>query len=292
MVIAALLGADEYGFSTAPLIAMGCIMMRVCHLNTRPVGVATQDPALRARFQGTPDHVVNYLMHVAEEARRLMAGLGVRTLEELVGACTELLDADGAIEHWKAQKVDLSMVLATPEVPAGVPRRRTRGPLPVLDDALDGKLVRRCEPALESREAVRLGPIPVRNINRTVGGILSGEIARRHGVVGLPEGTIEIALRLGRAVVRRFAGAGRELRLGGQTNDYVGKGLSGGIVSVGAPETALFRPEENMIVGNSVLYGATAGRLTSWDTRASASRFATAVRGPSSKASGTTAAST
>ena len=191
VVVAALLGADEFGFSTAPLIAMGCIMMRVCHLNTCPVGVATQDPLLRARFKGTPDHVVNYLMNVAEEARRLMAQLGIRRFEEMIGR-TELLDMRDAIEHWKAQKVDLSMVLASPDVPADVDRRRTRGPEPVLEDALDWALVRQCAPALEHGEPVKLGPIGIRNVNRTVGGILSGDIARRFGADGLPEGTIEI----------------------------------------------------------------------------------------------------
>ncbi len=193
VIVAALLGADEFGFSTAPLIAMGCIMMRVCHLNTCPVGVATQDPALRARFRGTPDHVVNYLMNVAEEARQLMAELGVRRFEDLIGR-NDLLDMDEAIDHWKAKKVDLEMVLRSPDVPPDVARRRMRGPDPVLEDALDWALVRRCSAALERGEPVKLGPIGLRNVNRTVGGILSGEIARRHGVEGLPDGTIEIAL--------------------------------------------------------------------------------------------------
>jgi glutamate synthase domain-containing protein 2/glutamate synthase domain-containing protein 1/glutamate synthase domain-containing protein 3 len=260
VVIAALLGADEFGFSTAPLIAMGCIMMRVCHLNTCPVGIATQDPVLRARFEGTADHVVNYLMNVAEEARRLMAALGVRRFEDLIGR-SELLDMDPAIDHWKARKVDLSMVLASPDVPAGVARRRTRGPDPVLEDALDWALVRQCSPALERREPVKLGPIGLRNVNRTVGGILSGEIARRFGYVGLPEGTIEIQLTgsAGQSFGAWLA-PGVTLALRGETNDYAGKGLSGGIIAVRPPETALFRAEENMIVGNTVLYGATAGR--------------------------------
>ena len=191
VVIGALLGADEFGFSTAPLIAMGCIMMRVCHLNTCPVGIATQDPELRKRFRGTADHVVNYLMLVAEEVREIMASLGIRRFEDMIGR-TELLDIDAAIDHWKARHVDLSMVLETPELPAGTPRRRTRPQVPVLDDALDWELVRSCAPAIERGEPVKLGPVPVRNVNRTVGGILSGEIARTHGAEGLPEGTIEI----------------------------------------------------------------------------------------------------
>jgi glutamate synthase domain-containing protein 3 len=260
VVIAALLGADEFGFSTAPLIAMGCIMMRVCHLNTCPVGVATQDPELRARFQGTADHVVNYLMHVAEEARLLMAKIGVRRVEDMIGR-TELLDMRDAIDHWKASKVDLSMLLRELDVPSEVDRRRTRGPEPVLDDALDWELVRRCSPALDRGEQVRLGPIGVRNVNRTVGGILSGEIARRHGEAGLPDGLIEIALTgsAGQSFGAWLA-PGVTLSLRGETNDYAGKGMSGGTIVVRPPESALFRAEENMIVGNTVLYGATSGR--------------------------------
>ncbi len=260
VVIGALLGADEFGFSTAPLIAMGCIMMRVCHLNTCPVGIATQDPELRNRFRGTPEHVVNYMILIAEEVRQIMASLGVRRVQDMIGR-TELLDMDDAIEHWKARRVDLSMILKAPDLPADAPRCRTRPQVPVLDDALDWELVRRCAPALERCEAVRLGPVPVRNVNRTVGGILSGEIARRHGEEGLAEGTIEISFSgsAGQSFGAWLA-PGVTFALRGETNDYTGKGLSGGIVSVRPPETALFRAEENMIVGNTVLYGATAGR--------------------------------
>jgi glutamate synthase domain-containing protein 3 len=260
VVIGALLGADEFGFSTAPLIAMGCIMMRVCHLNTCPVGIATQDPELRKRFRGTPDNVITYLMLVAEEVRTIMASLGVRRFEEMIGR-TDLLEMDEAIDHWKAKHVDLSMILTTPDLPPETPRRRTRSQVPVLDDALDWELVRECAPALDRAEAVRLGPVPIRNVNRTVGGILSGEITRRRGAIGLPEGTIEIALSgsAGQSFGAWLA-PGVTFSLRGETNDYAGKGLSGGIVSVRPPETALFRAEENMIVGNTVLYGATAGR--------------------------------
>jgi glutamate synthase domain-containing protein 2/glutamate synthase domain-containing protein 1/glutamate synthase domain-containing protein 3 len=260
VVIAALLGADEFGFSTAPLVAMGCIMMRVCHLNTCPVGIATQDPELRKRFRGTPEQVVNYLMMVTEEVREIMASLGVRRFEELIGR-PELLEMDAAVEHWKARRVDLSMVLGLPELPPGTPRCRTRPQVPVLDDALDWELLRKCEPALERGESVRLGPIPVRNVNRTVGGILSGEVARRRGARGLPEGTIEIALSgsAGQSFGAWLA-PGITLSLRGETNDYAGKGLSGGIISVRPPEKARFLAEENMIVGNTVLYGAIAGR--------------------------------
>jgi glutamate synthase domain-containing protein 2/glutamate synthase domain-containing protein 3 len=260
VVVAALLGADEFGFSTAPLIAMGCIMMRVCHLNTCPVGIATQDPELRKRFRGTPEQVVNYLMLVAEEVREIMASLGIRRFEEMIGR-SELLDTERAIDHWKASRVDLSMVLDSPDLPPGTPRRRTRAQQPVLDDALDWELVRRCAPALERREPVKLGPIPVRNVNRTVGGILSGEIARRHGAAGLDEGTIEISFSgsAGQSFAAWLA-PGVTFSLRGETNDYAGKGLSGGVVAVRPPEGFRFRAEDNMIVGNTVLYGATAGR--------------------------------
>ncbi len=260
VVVGALLGADAFGFSTAPLIAMGCIMMRVCHLNTCPVGIATQDPELRRRFRGLPEHVTNYLILVAEEVRELMAGLGIRRFADMIGR-TDLLDMREAIEHWKARHVDLSMVLSSPELPPGVPRSRTRPQVPVLDDALDWELMRRCEPAIERAEATRIGPIPVRNVNRTVGGILSGEIARRRGANGLPEGTIEISLSgsAGQSFAAWLA-PGVTFSLRGETNDYAGKGLSGGIVSVRPPEKARFLAEANAIVGNTVLYGATAGR--------------------------------
>jgi glutamate synthase domain-containing protein 2/glutamate synthase domain-containing protein 1/glutamate synthase domain-containing protein 3 len=260
VVIGALLGADEFGFSTAPLIAMGCIMMRVCHLNTCPVGIATQDPELRARFEGTPEHVTAYMMFIAEEVRGLMAELGVRRFEDLIGR-PELLEMDEAIDHWKSSGVDLSMVLATPDLPPDMSRSRTRPQVPVLDDALDWELVDMCAPALEAGEAVRHGPVPVRNVNRTVGGILSGEIARRHGAHGLPEGTIDISFSgsAGQSFAAWLA-PGITFSLRGETNDYTGKGLSGGVVSVRPPDAALFRAEENMIVGNTVLYGATSGR--------------------------------
>ena len=263
VVIGALLGADEFGLSTAPLIAMGCIMMRVCHLNTCPVGIATQDPELRRRFRGTPDHVTAYLMFVAEEVRGLMASLGVRRFEDLIGRI-DLLETDEAVEHWKSRGVDLSMVLGSLDLPDDVPRRHTRAQLPVLEDALDWELVAACEPAIDGGEPVRLGassPIPLRNVNRTVGGILSGEIARRRGARGLPESTIEIAFSgsAGQSFGAWLA-PGVTFSLRGETNDYTGKGLSGGVVSVRPPETALFHAEENQIVGNTVLYGATAGR--------------------------------
>ncbi|HEU4703852.1 MAG TPA: glutamate synthase large subunit, partial [Conexibacter sp.] len=259
VVIAALLGADEVGFSTAPLIAMGCIMMRVCHLNTCPVGIATQDPELRRRFEGTPEHVVKYLFFVAEEARELMAQLGVRTYDELIGR-TDLLEMDAAIEHWKARGVDLTSVFAMPEVADGAPRHRVRPPDPVLDDALDWELIRGADAALERGEPVQLSS-SVRNVNRTVGGLLSSEIARRYGPDGLPEDTIEVSLE---GSAGQSFGAwlmpGVTFTLAGETNDYTGKGLAGGVLTVRPPEDAGFRAEDNVIVGNTVLYGATGGR--------------------------------
>jgi glutamate synthase domain-containing protein 3 len=224
------------------------------------VGIATQDPELRRRFRGTPEQVLNYVMLVAEEVRTIMASLGIRRLEDMIGR-TDLLEMDAAIKHWKARSVDLSMVLSSPELPPGTALHRTRPQVPVLDDALDWKLVAMCEAAVEHGEQVVLGPLPVRNVNRTVGGILSGEIARRHGGAGLPEGTIEISFSgsAGQSFAAWLA-PGVTFSLRGETNDYTGKGLSGGIVSVRPPEKARFRAEENMIVGNTVLYGATAGR--------------------------------
>jgi glutamate synthase domain-containing protein 2/glutamate synthase domain-containing protein 1/glutamate synthase domain-containing protein 3 len=260
VIVGALLGADAFGFSTAPLIALGCVMMRVCHLNTCPVGIATQDPVLRKRFSGQPEHVITYLTLVAEDVRRLMAKLGARHLDELIGH-SELIDMDPAIDHWKARKVDLSAVLQAPDVPSGSPRRRLRPADPVLTGALDWALLRQCEPALADGKPVRLSGVPIRNVDRAVGGILSGELTRRRGAEGLPEGTIEIGLQgsAGQSFGAWLA-PGLTLSLRGETNDYAGKGLSGGLMVVRPPEKALFRAEENMIVGNTVLYGATAGR--------------------------------
>ncbi len=260
VVVGALLGADEFGFSTAPLIAMGCIMMRVCHLNTCPVGIATQDPELRRRFRGTPEQVVNYLMLVAEEVREIMASLGIRRVEELIGR-TDLLDTRAAIDHWKAKRVDLSMVLQMPELPPGTPRSRTRPQVPVLDDALDWELVRKLRPRARARRGRQARPDP--RAQRQPHG-------RRNPVrrdcapsrlAGPARGNDrDRPVGLGRSELRGLARAGRDPSLRGETNDYAGKGLSGGIVSVRPPERARFLAEENMIVGNTVLYGATAGR--------------------------------
>jgi glutamate synthase domain-containing protein 2/glutamate synthase domain-containing protein 1/glutamate synthase domain-containing protein 3 len=259
VVVAALLGADEFGFATAPLIAMGCIMMRVCHLNTCPVGIATQNPELRRRFRGSPDHVVEYFVGVAEEARHLMAGLGVARFEDLVGR-VDLLEVDAAIDHWKARRVDLSALLVAPDLADERPRRRFHGPPAALDDALDRELIAAAEPALERGEPTRLRR-PVANVDRTVGGLLSGEIARRHGASGLPEGTLEIDLEgsAGQSFGAWLA-PGVTLHLEGDANDYAGKGLSGGVIAIHPARAAGFLAERNVIVGNTVLYGATSGR--------------------------------
>src|SRR4051812_5706833 len=259
VVIAALLGAEECGFSTAPLITMGCIMMRACHLNTCPVGIATQDPELRKRFRGKPEHVVNYFFFIAEEVRRHMAELGVRKFEDMVGR-TDLLEADEAIEHWKARGVDLSNLLAPPDAPPEVPRRRVRPQDPVLDDHRDHEIIEQAMPALERGEKVHLA-MRVRNRHRTVGGLLSGEVARRHGAEGLPDDTIVV--RAHGHGGQSFGGwlmRGVTVMLDGDANDYTGKGLSGGVLSVRPPENAAYVAEENVLIGNTVLYGATGGR--------------------------------
>ncbi len=260
VVIAAMLGADEYGFSTAPLIASGCIMMRACHLNTCPVGIATQDPELRRRFEGQPEHVVNYFFFVAEEARRVMAELGVRSFDELIGR-SDLIEASDAIDHWKARGIDLSGILAFPEgVPEDAPRRQVRDQESVLDENLDWALIEDSKPAIESGKPVSLER-EVRNVDRCVGGILSNAIATRYGAAGLPEDTIEV--RMSGSAGQSFGGwlaPGVSFKLRGEVNDYVGKGLSGGIIAVSPPEGVNFQPEENVLVGNTALYGATSGR--------------------------------
>jgi len=260
VAIAAMLGADEYGFSTAPLIATGCIMMRACHLNTCPVGIATQDPELRKRFQGQPEHIINFFFFVAEELRQIMASLGVRKVDDLIGR-VDLLEASAAIDHWKARGVDLSNVLAFPEdVDPSAPRHRVEPPPYVLGDALDWELVKEAEPALVRGEHVSIST-KVRNVNRTVGGILSSHIASAWGAEGLPEDTIEVELT--GSAGQSFGGwlaPGVSFRLHGDANDYTGKGLSGGTLTVMPPEGVTFTPEDNVIIGNTVLYGATSGK--------------------------------
>jgi glutamate synthase domain-containing protein 2/glutamate synthase domain-containing protein 1/glutamate synthase domain-containing protein 3 len=287
VVIAAMLGADEMGFSTAPLIATGCIMMRACHLNTCPVGIATQDPELRKRFTGSPEHVVNFFFFVAEEVREILASLGLRSLDEAIGR-VDLLGAETAIEHWKARGVDLTHILAHVELdedPAHpAPRRRVKSPPSVLDDALDWELVERARAVIDapvstpdghanggvqaiardgSRRARVEIELPIRNVNRCVGGILSSHIARARGAEGLPPDSIVV--RFNGSAGQSFGGwlaPGVTFELEGDTNDYTGKGLSGGVVSV-RPSREMgehFIAQENVIVGNTVLYGATSGR--------------------------------
>jgi glutamate synthase (NADPH) large chain len=259
VAIAAILGADEVGFSTAPLIVEGCVMMRVCHLNTCPVGVATQDPELRKRFTGQPDHVVNYLFFVAEETRRIMARLGVRTYDELIGR-VDLLSTAQAIEHWKARGVDLSAMLTPLDVPPATPLYRQMPQPSPLVGALDYELASYCQAAVDRREPVQ-GRFGIRNVNRTVGGLLSSIVTSVWGAEGLPPGTIRLAFdgSAGQSFGAWLA-PGIELTLAGDANDYAGKGLSGGVLTVHPPEGSTFVAEDNVIVGNTVLYGASAGR--------------------------------
>ncbi|WP_256078737.1 glutamate synthase-related protein [Massilia sp. YIM B04103] len=258
VVIAAMLGADEIGFATAPLVVEGCIMMRKCHLNTCPVGVATQDPELRAKFQGKPEHVVNYFFFVAEEARQLMAQLGIRTFDELIGRA-DLLDKSKAIAHWKAQGLDFTNIFYQPKAKEGMSIFHTEEQDHGLDRALDHKLVAQAKAALEKGERVSFIS-PVRNVNRTVGTMLSGEVVKRYGHAGLPDDTIHIQLQgtAGQSAAA-FLAHGITLDLVGEGNDYVGKGLSGGRIIV-RPNTE-FRgwAVNNIIIGNTVLYGAIAG---------------------------------
>jgi len=258
VVIGAILGADEFGFATAPLVVEGCIMMRKCHLNTCPVGVATQDPVLRRKFQGKPEHVVNYLFFVAEEARELMAKLGVRRLEELIGR-SDLLDTRKGIEHWKARGLDFSRVFHQPQVPSEVARHHCEKQDHGLDKALDNRLIELARPALEGREKVTI-ETPIRNINRTVGTMLSGEIAKRYGHEGLPDETVHVRLAgsAGQSF-GAFLARGVWLDLIGDTNDYCGKGLSGGRIAVQPSSKFRGEPMENIITGNVALYGAIEG---------------------------------
>jgi len=256
VVIGALLGADEFGFATAPLVVEGCIMMRKCHLNTCPVGVATQDPVLRKKFQGKPEHVVNYFFFVAEEVREIMAQLGIRTFDELVGR-VELLDTRAGIEHWKAQGLDFSRVFYLS--PAQSPRRQTEVQDHGLDVALDHQLIERCQPAIERGEKVSF-IVPVRNRNRTIGAMLSGRVATRYGDEGLPDDTIHIQCNgVAGQSFGAFLAHGITLDLVGEGNDYVGKGLSGGRIIVRCPNDFRGFGPDHIIVGNTVLYGATAG---------------------------------
>ena len=258
VVIGALLGADEFGFATAPLIAAGCVMMRKCHLNTCPVGIATQDPVLRARFTGMPEHVINYFFFVAEEMRELMAELGFRTVDDMVGR-VDRLNMRPAIDHWKAKGVDLSRILYQPKLVEGAAIHHCETQDHRLDHILDVELIAASKAALEKQQPVRIERA-ISNLNRTTGAMLSGEVAKLYGHAGLPEDTISIAFKgTAGGSFGAFLARGVSLELTGDANDYVGKGLSGGRIAVKPPAGVARDPAANIIVGNTVLYGAIAG---------------------------------
>ena len=260
VVIAALLGAEEYGFATAPLVVMGCVMMRVCHLDTCPVGVATQNPVLRERFAGKAEHLVNFFEFIAEEVRELLAELGFRTLDEAIGH-VEMLDTKKAVTHWKASGLDVSPILHRPDVPEGTGLRQLTVQDHGLEKALDRTLIDMCADALENGEPVRI-QLPIRNVNRTVGTMLGSEVTARYGADGLPEGTIDITFTgsAGQSI-GAFLPRGITLRLEGDVNDYLGKGLSGGRLIVRPDREAPFAAEQHIIAGNVIAYGATAGEI-------------------------------
>src|SRR3989442_2709941 len=258
VIVGALLGADEFGFSTAPLIAAGCIMMRVCHLNTCPVGVATQDPVLRKRFKGTPEHVINYFFYVAEEVRELMAAMGFRTFNEMVGQM-QMLDKRQVIEHWKAKGLDFSKLFFKPEAPTGVAIYNCEPQDHKIHHILDRRFIAEAQPALDRGAPVRI-VTTIKNTDRAAGAMLSGEVAKRYGHEGLPADTIHVELT-GTAGQSFGAWLARDVtfELEGDANDYVGKGLSGGRIIVRPTADAGFVPEESIIIGNTVLYGAIEG---------------------------------
>jgi len=260
VIIAALLGAEEYGFATAPLVVMGCVMMRVCHLDTCPVGIATQNPKLRAKFTGRPEDVVNFFTFIAQEVREYLAQLGYSSLDEIIGR-TDLLDVRKAVDHWKAQGLDFSAILYRPEVGPEVATRCVRQQDHGLEKALDQKLLELAAPALERGEKVTI-EMPIRNVNRTVGTILGSEVTRRYGFSGLPDDTI--TLRFTGSAGQSFGAflpSGITMWLEGDANDYIAKGLSGGKIIVYPPRGSTFVPEENILIGNVALYGATSGSL-------------------------------
>ena len=259
VVIAALLGAEEFGFATAPLVASGCIMMRKCHLNTCPVGVATQDPVLRKKFAGQPEHVIRFMFFVAEEARELMSQLGFRSVEEMVGRVDRLRARDVS-SHWKAASLDFSALLTPAERGAGQQVVKSCAQEHGTERSLDHELMERVRPAIEQKQPLRL-TLPIKNVHRTVGAMIAGEIARRHGHDGLPDGTLTLEFEgsAGQSF-GAFAVNGMHLHLEGDANDYVGKGLSGGNLSVRPPRGATFRSDESVLIGNVALYGATSGR--------------------------------
>ena len=258
VAIACLLGAEEFGFSTAPLVASGCIMMRACHLNTCPVGIATQDPELRKNFKGTPEHVINFMYFVAQELRQIMADLGYRTINEMVGQ-SQKLDMNKAIKHYKAQGLDLSNILYKPNIDKDMPLYNTAKQDHKLEDVLDFEILRKAHPAIYRKEKMALN-FPINNINRTTGAVLSNEITKIHGAKGLPKNTLTLNFSgsAGQSF-GAFATKGLTLNVEGNTNDYFGKGLSGATLTVKKPKEATFKSNENVIIGNVALYGATNG---------------------------------
>jgi glutamate synthase (NADPH/NADH) large chain len=260
VIVGALLGAEEFGFATAPLVVSGCIMMRVCHLDTCPVGVATQNPELRSRFTGKPEFVVNFFEFIAQEVREYLSELGFRTFEEAIGH-TELLDVNGAIEHWKASGLDLSPILSGPDFPADAPRKNARQQDHELDKHFDNQLIERSAEVLARGGHIEID-LPIRNTERAVGTMLGHEVTVRHGENGLPTGSIEITLTgsAGQSL-GAFLPSGITLRLEGDSNDYVGKGLSGGQIVVRPDRNSVFPAEQNVIAGNVIGYGATQGSM-------------------------------
>jgi glutamate synthase (NADPH/NADH) large chain len=258
VAVGALLGADEFGFATAPLIAAGCVMMRKCHLNTCPVGVATQDPVLRKRFRGQPEHVINYFFFVAEEVRELMAEMGYRTFDEMIGQM-QMLDRRELIAHAKASGLDFSKLFMKPEVPAEVAIFNCERQDHKIRDVLDRKLIAQSQAAIARGEPARMA-LPIKNTDRTVGAMLSGEIAKHYGHEGLPPDTIvaQFAGTAGQSF-GAFLARGVTFELDGDANDYLGKGLSGGRIVVRPPAKSGIVPEQSIIIGNTVLYGAIAG---------------------------------
>jgi glutamate synthase (NADPH/NADH) large chain len=260
VVIAALLGAEEYGFSTAPLVVSGCILMRVCHLDTCPVGVATQNPVLRERYAGKADHVVSFFEFIAEEVREYLALLGFRSLDEAIGHA-DSLDISPAARHWKARGLDLTSILYVPELPEGASRHQVVEQDHGLDKALDNELVRLCADALERGEPVR-AQLEIRNVNRTVGTILGHELTKKYGPDGLPDETVDLTFTgsAGQSF-GAFVPRGVTLRLEGDANDYLGKGLSGGRIVLRPDRSATFAAEDQIIAGNVIAYGATSGEI-------------------------------
>ena len=260
VAIACLLGAEEFGFATAPLVASGCIMMRACHLNTCPVGIATQNPELRKKFKGKPEHVVNFMYFVAQELREIMANLGFRTVDEMVGK-VEKLDRNKAIQHYKSKGIDLTPILHKVEVAEGVQLFNTSNQNHQLEKALDFEIINKAHPALFRKEPTVLD-LNINNENRAVGAILSNEISKIYGSQGLPDNTLKINFTgsAGQSFAA-FATKGLTLNVIGNTNDYLGKGLSGAKVAIRVPDESTIVPEQNIIIGNVALYGATSGEV-------------------------------